>query len=50
MRARDIGGWPSPDCEVGKHAACSGDGWDHENDRPAACPCLCHTPAEWGTP
>lgn len=36
---------PSPDCQVGKHAACSGGAWDEIRDEPAPCPCLCHAPA-----
>lgn len=32
----------SPDCQQGKHTACSGDAWDHEGDRPATCACACH--------
>jgi hypothetical protein len=32
----------NPDCRDGKHASCSGDGWDFETDMPAACPCDCH--------
>lgn len=34
----------NPDCRDGKHRACDGTGWDHENDEPAPCPCECHTP------
>jgi hypothetical protein len=33
----------SPDCQVGKHGACSGDSWDDAADSPARCPCTCHT-------
>lgn len=29
----------SPDCEQGKHDACSGDAWDHTADAPARCAC-----------
>lgn len=29
----------SPDCEAGKHTACSGDAWDHQLDAPASCQC-----------
>ena len=32
----------SPDCDVAKHTACSGDAWDHEADLPARCACGCH--------
>lgn len=34
-------GTPSecPECEVGKHLACNGSAWDHENDMPAVCSC-----------
>jgi len=32
----------NPDCRDGKHASCSGDGWDLERDQPAACACDCH--------
>lgn len=31
-----------PDCRDGKHASCSGDGWDEHADRPCGCPCDCH--------
>lgn len=34
----------SPDCEQAKHAACSGDAWDHELDEPTLCTCDCHAP------
>lgn len=33
----------NPDCRDGKHASCSGDGWDTKADTPAPCPCDCHT-------
>lgn len=36
----------SPDCEQGKHGACSGAAWDHDNDSPADCTCSCHQPLE----
>lgn len=32
----------NPDCAVGKHAACHGDGWNHETDTAMDCPCTCH--------
>jgi hypothetical protein len=32
----------SPDCQVGKHVACSGDAWDVVDDVPTACECDCH--------
>ena len=32
----------NPDCRDGKHASCSGVGWDVEQDEPAPCPCGCH--------
>lgn len=35
----------NPDCRDGKHASCSGDGWDNGLDEPAPCPCSCHPPA-----
>jgi hypothetical protein len=35
----------SPDCEAGKHRACSGDAWDVAVDEPRRCECSCH-----GTP
>lgn len=35
----------NPDCRDGKHASCSGDGWDAETDQPAPCPCECHEEA-----
>lgn len=28
-----------PDCEVGKHLACTGGAWDHLLDAPAVCSC-----------
>lgn len=28
-----------PECESGKHLACIGSAWDHEQDRPAICSC-----------
>lgn len=31
-----------PDCRDGKHASCSGDGWDTDADQPQPCPCTCH--------
>lgn len=31
--------WESPDCEQGKHHACSGDAWDKDNDCPTPCAC-----------
>ena len=34
----------NPDCRDGKHASCSGEGWDLEADEPAPCPCDCHQP------
>lgn len=34
----------NPDCRDGKHASCSGDGWDSRLDEPAPCPCACHDP------
>jgi len=36
----------SPDCRVGKHRACTGDGWDHNQDAPAPCSCACHKAPE----
>ena len=33
----------SPDCEVHKHDACSGDAWDLLRDEITACTCHCHT-------
>jgi len=39
--------WLSPECEhVGKHEACSGDAWDHDNDQPTRCGCWCHEPPD----
>lgn len=35
----------NPDCRDGKHASCSGDGWDETTDQPADCPCNCHEEA-----
>jgi hypothetical protein len=35
----------NPDCRDGKHATCSGDGWDVELDKVFDCPCTCHAPA-----
>ncbi len=32
----------NPDCRDGKHAACSGDGWDTATDCYTPCPCACH--------
>lgn len=32
----------NPDCRDGKHASCSGDGWDMELDNVTDCPCACH--------
>jgi hypothetical protein len=32
----------NPDCRDGKHAACSGTGWDMELDEERTCPCTCH--------
>jgi hypothetical protein len=32
----------NPDCRDGKHASCSGGGWDYENDALMLCPCKCH--------
>lgn len=32
----------NPDCEQGKHTACSGDAWDFARDAPKACGCDCH--------
>jgi hypothetical protein len=32
----------NPDCRDGKHASCSGDGWDLELDNVIECPCDCH--------
>lgn len=32
----------SPDCAGGKHAACSGDAWDFDQDVPTGCGCSCH--------
>lgn len=32
----------NPDCQTGKHAACSGGGWDLSSDRPVPCRCACH--------
>jgi hypothetical protein len=37
---------PNPDCESGKHAACSGTGWDFAADRLANCTCVCHARIE----
>lgn len=31
--------WQSPDCEQGKHDACSGDAWDMDQDEPTECQC-----------
>lgn len=31
--------WYSPDCEQGKHDACSGDAWDKDKDEPTRCGC-----------
>jgi hypothetical protein len=36
----------NPDCRDGKHASCSGDGWDLEQDQPGPCPCECHHPQD----
>lgn len=35
-----------PDCVVGKHQNCNGQGWDVTNDQPADCPCECHEEAK----
>ncbi|WP_160665362.1 hypothetical protein [Pseudarthrobacter sp. ATCC 49987] len=32
----------NPDCRDGKHASCSGYGWDLETDSAMDCPCDCH--------
>jgi hypothetical protein len=32
----------SPDCEVLKHTACSGDAWDLDTDQATPCTCPCH--------
>lgn len=32
----------SPDCEQGKHKACTGDAWDFAVDEPRRCECSCH--------
>jgi hypothetical protein len=32
----------SPDCDAGKHTACSGGAWDFEYDAATACECGCH--------
>lgn len=32
----------NPDCAVGKHHACNGDGWDMSLDEAMPCPCACH--------
>lgn len=32
----------SPDCQQGKHTACTGDDWNHERDERQPCPCDCH--------
>lgn len=31
-----------PDCAVGKHGNCKGEGWNVELDCLDVCPCLCH--------
>lgn len=31
--------WLSPDCEQGKHDACTGEAWDKEADGPTLCGC-----------
>lgn len=36
----------NPDCRDGKHASCSGDGWDWRHDEPMPCPCNCHDTKE----
>ncbi|GAA4762406.1 hypothetical protein [Microbacterium gilvum] len=36
----------SPDCEPGKHSACTGDAWDDVKDVPAPCSCACHEAGE----
>jgi len=33
----------SPDCEVLKHDACTGDAWDEVADRIDSCFCPCHS-------
>lgn len=35
-------GTMNPDCRDGKHASCSGDGWNEKLDEPGACTCKCH--------
>lgn len=32
----------SPDCAVGKHAACVGGAWNFTADEPCDCACDCH--------
>lgn len=48
--AAQIAATLNPDCEQGKHTACSGDGWDRKADERAPCDCLCHHPGGAGTP
>ncbi|MCJ1687772.1 hypothetical protein [Rathayibacter sp. VKM Ac-2927] len=35
----------NPECVVGKHPACNGDGWDYAANEPVDCTCICHRPA-----
>lgn len=35
----------NPDCRDGKHASCSGQGWDEVGDCLGVCPCGCHSTA-----
>lgn len=30
---------PCPECAVGKHFNCDGEGWDYGLDEPCRCPC-----------
>ena len=34
--------WVNPDCEQGKHQACSGTAWDEEHDCLTGCGCSHH--------
>lgn len=38
-----------PDCRAGKHRACGGSAWDHNNDHIVDCECDCHTNHENGS-
>lgn len=46
VRSSLTSSWPSPDCRQGKHAACTGVGFDDALDDIVDCPCACHHPEE----